>query len=185
MVVVDGVSVDMPEHMPQLAVNSHVVEVGAREYASLHPERLRNVEGGVVELLEARLPRDEHVPLNDGECIVLGEVLSHLVIKEQLVELHRRALGVNVILSPKQYKKTGRRTRKQHILLVRYAGPGKIFLALMFRYGKMGRRCREGCHCTNSTVLLVLAHSLHNHHFTITLMPSYSDLTTFERVRVL
>ena len=42
---------------------------------------------------------DDHVPLDDGEGIVLGKLATDVRVQVELVELHRRAFRVHVFLN--------------------------------------------------------------------------------------
>lgn len=57
VVVVDGVTVDMPQHVPHIGVDGRVVEICTGEHATLNPEWLRDVEARMVKLLEASFTR--------------------------------------------------------------------------------------------------------------------------------
>ena len=71
VVVVDGVAVDVAEHVPHLRHHGAGVEVGAFEIAPLHPEVSIPAEGCVVQLFERVIGGHENIPFHNGKGVVV------------------------------------------------------------------------------------------------------------------
>ena len=98
VVVVDGVAVDVSQHMPHVDIRGRLMEAATSKDAPLDPERLGVTERGVVEAFEARVVRYRYVPLDDGDGVVFGEVRANVFVEEYLIELNGGSFGVEVIL---------------------------------------------------------------------------------------
>lgn len=85
-------------YLPVVRDRRGAVKVGTRQRAPLDPEGLHGVERRAVQLLEALVVGDEHVPLDDRDHAERAYLGLDGLVQEQLVELHRRPLGVGVLL---------------------------------------------------------------------------------------
>lgn len=94
-------------HLPVVRDRGGAVEVGPRQRAPLDPEGLHGVERRAVELLKALVVGHQHVPLDNGDRAEGAKLGANGLIQKQLVELHRRAFRVGVLLSSSKIVKNG------------------------------------------------------------------------------
>lgn len=120
VVVVEGVTVDVPEHVPHILHIDGLLRGDAFEFAALDPEPLNSAiiaERSIVEPLEGPVGGDENIPLDDGQGVVVHEIRSDLFVEKHLVEHGGRTRLMNVLLLRMfQFRSVHNSRRDHHVI---------------------------------------------------------------------